>query len=92
MATKYTALYKENELQETISITPSSNSQSIKLDDGKIAVKNVEIAAAPTEVKTITENGTYSPSSDKIGFSQIIVSVSAQEVEIYSGDVSITTS
>ena len=89
MATKYITLYKENELQETASITPSSSSQSVILDDGKVAVKNVEIAAAPTEIKTITENGTYSPSSGLVGFSEVIVSVSSESVETYDGSVSV---
>ena len=61
--------------QSAKTITPSSSSQTA-VSSGKYTTGNV-IVAVPTETKSITSNGTYTPSSGKY-FSSVIVNVSAE--------------
>ena len=59
---------------EAKNVTPTSAVQEITPTTGKLLNK-VTVAAAPTETKSITANGTYTPSSGKVGFSQVVVNV-----------------
>ena len=62
--------------QSAKTITPSSSSQTA-VSSGKYTTGNVIVAAVPTETKSITSNGTYTPSSGKY-FSSVTVNVSAE--------------
>lgn len=54
-------------------ITPNSNSQ-IAISSGTYATGNITVSSVPTETKSITANGTYTPSNGKY-FSSVSVSV-----------------
>ena len=54
-------------------ITPNSNSQTA-ISSGTYATGDVIVSAVPTETKSITANGTYTPSNGKY-FSSVSVSV-----------------
>ena len=54
-------------------ITPNSNSQTA-ISSGTYATGDVTVSAVPTETKSITANGTYTPSDGKY-FSSVSVSV-----------------
>lgn len=63
--TKYKAerMYGDSELQESITVTPTTSNQTVKLDSDKIAVKTVKVNKipsnyiAPSGTLEITENG-----------------------------------
>lgn len=55
------------------SITPNSNSQTA-ISSGTYATGDITVSAVPTETKSITVNGTYTPSDGKY-FSSVSVSV-----------------
>lgn len=59
--------------QAAKTITPSSNSQTA-VSAGKYTTGNITVAAVPTETKSITANGTYTPTSGK-WFSSVDVNV-----------------
>ena len=54
-------------------ITPNSNSQTA-ISSGTYATGNITVSSVPTETKSITANGTYTPSNGKY-FSSVSVSV-----------------
>lgn len=57
-------------------ITPSS-AQQTAISSGTYATGNIIVSAVPTETKTISENGTYTPNSGKF-FSSITVNLPVQ--------------
>lgn len=57
----------------TTTITPNSNSQTA-ISSGTYATGNIIVSAVPTETKSITANGTYTPSDGKY-FSSVNVNV-----------------
>ena len=65
--------------QSAKTITPSSSSQTA-VSSGKYTTGDVIVAAVPTETKTITSNGTYTPTSGK-WFSSVSVNVSSGSFE-----------
>ena len=71
-------------------ITPSS-SQQTAVSSGKYTTGNVVVSAVPTETKSITSNGTYSPTSGKY-FSSVTVSVPDKTFTTQTKTVSPTTS
>ena len=71
-------------------ITPSS-SQQTAVSAGKYTTGNVVVSAVPTETKSITSNGTYSPTSGKY-FSSVEVNVPSQEFKTQTKTVTPTTS
>lgn len=54
-------------------ITPNSNSQTA-ISSGTYATGNITVSSVPTETKSITANGTYTPSNGKY-FSSVSVNV-----------------
>ena len=60
--------------QGATTITPNSTSQTAAAA-GKYLLGNITVSAVPTETKTISANGTYTPSSGKY-FSSVTVSIS----------------
>jgi hypothetical protein len=71
-------------------ITPSSASQTA-VDSGVYTTGKITVSAVPTEIKTITANGTYSPSSGKY-FSSVEVAVAGDVPTYQSKTVSPSTS
>lgn len=71
--------------QAAKTVTPSSSSQTA-VSAGKYATGNVTVAAVPTETKSITANGTYTPSSGK-WFSSVTVSIPAETFDTQSKTV-----
>lgn len=59
--------------QSAKTITPSTSSQTA-VSAGKYTTGNITVAAVPTETKSITANGTYTPTSGK-WFSSVDVNV-----------------
>ena len=59
--------------QTAKTITPSSSAQTA-VSAGKYTTGNITVAAVPTETKSITANGTYTPTSGK-WFSSVTVNV-----------------
>ena len=70
-------------------ITPSSASQ-IAVDSGVYTTGEVTVGAVPTETKTITANGTYSPSAGKY-FSSVEVSIAGDTPTYQSKTVNPST-
>ena len=71
-------------------ITPNSNSQ-IAISSGTYATGNITVSAVPTETKSITANGTYTPSNGKY-FSSVNVNVVGDAFDIQSKSVTPTES
>lgn len=67
---------KQMTTKSATTITPSS-SQQTAISSGTYATGNIVVSAVPTETKTISENGTYTPSSGKF-FSSITVNLPVQ--------------
>lgn len=71
-------------------ITPNSNSQTA-ISSGTYATGNITVSAVPTETKSITANGTYTPSNGKY-FSSVNVNVVGDAFDIQSKSVTPTES
>lgn len=63
-------------------VSPSTSPQTIKPDTGYNGLSAVTVSAVPTETKSVTANGTYTPSSGKF-FSSVSVAIPT-----YDGGVS----
>lgn len=61
-------------------VTPNSNTQEVLFDSEYDALEKVIVNPVPTETKSISENGTYNPSTGKY-FSQVTVDVQPDEFE-----------
>ena len=55
-------------------VTPSDSEQVLETKD-KLVRDDITVLPAPTEVLSTTSNGTFTPSSGKVGFSQVSVDV-----------------
>ena len=71
-------------------ITPNSKSQTA-ISSGTYATGNIIISAVPTETKSITANGTYTPSNGKY-FSSVNVNVVGDAFDVQSKSVTPTES
>ena len=71
-------------------ITPNSNSQTA-ISSGTYATGNITVSAVPTETKSITANGTYTPSNGKY-FSSVNVNVVGDAFDIQSKSITPTES
>lgn len=71
-------------------ITPNSKSQTA-ISSGTYATGNITVSAVPTETKSITANGTYTPSNGKY-FSSVNVNVVGDAFDIQSKSVTPTES
>lgn len=71
-------------------ITPNSNSQ-IAISSGTYATGNITVSAVSTETKSITANGTYTPSNGKY-FSSVNVNVVGDAFDTQSKSVTPTES
>lgn len=61
---------------QTKTVSPSSAAQQIVADSGNYGLKQVNINPMNLSDKTITENGTYTASSDNVdGYKQVVVNV-----------------
>lgn len=71
-------------------ITPNSNSQTA-ISSGTYATGNITVSAVPTETKSITANGTYTPSNGKY-FSSVNVNVVGDAFDTQSKSITPTES
>lgn len=71
-------------------ITPNSKSQTA-ISSGTYAIGNITVSAVPTETKSITANGTYTPSNGKY-FSSVNVNIVGDAFDIQSKSVTPTES
>lgn len=56
-------------------VTPTNEKQTVLPGAGYDGLSSVVVNAAPLETKTITQTGTFTPSSGKVGFSQVTVDI-----------------
>ena len=61
------------------SVTPTASSTTVTPDSGYDGLVSVTVNAVPTETKSVTANGTYTPSSGKF-FSKVDVNVPASGI------------
>lgn len=54
-------------------VTPTNEKQTVQPGAGYDGLSSVVVNAAPLETKNITQTGTFTPSSGKVGFSQVTV-------------------
>lgn len=54
-------------------VTPTNEKQTVLPGAGYDGLSSVVVNAAPLETKNITQTGTFTPSSGKVGFSQVTV-------------------
>lgn len=71
-------------------ITPNSKSQTA-ISSGTYATGNITVSAVPTETKSITANGTYTPSNGKY-FSSVNVNVVGDAFDVQSKSITPTES
>ena len=65
--------------------TFSSNGTYYASTYGKSGFSKVVVSVnTSTETKTITSNGTYTPSSGKIGFSKVVVNITTHDTAVYN--------
>lgn len=56
-------------------VTPSKEEQTVFPGAGYDGLGSVTVNAAPTETKKITDNGTYTPTGDNVGFGSVEVKI-----------------
>lgn len=56
-------------------VTPTNEKQTVLPGAGYDGLSSVDVKAAPLETKSITQTGTFTPSSGKVGFSQVTVDI-----------------
>ena len=56
-------------------VTPTNEVQTVQPGAGSDGLSSVVVNAAPLETKNITQAGTFTPSSGKVGFSQVTVNI-----------------
>lgn len=72
-------------------ITPTSAKQTVTADAGYDGLSSVTVNATPTETKSITSNGTYTPSTGKF-FSSVTVNIPSDTFTTQTKTVTPTTS
>ena len=90
VAAKTTTATKQLTAQSAKTIIPSSSAQ-IAVGAGKYTTGDITVSAVPTETKTITANGTYSPSNGKY-FSSVKVAVASDAVALQEKTITPTES
>lgn len=66
-------------------VTPTNEKQTVSPGAGYDGLSSVVVNAAPLETKTITQTGTFTPSSGKVGFSQVTVDIGTFFIATNSG-------
>lgn len=82
---------EEPTLQQKSVTAPASGTTSVTPDSGYDGLSKVTVSPTPTETKSITANGTYTPTSGK-HFSQVTVNVSSSAPSTQEKTVSPSTS
>ena len=90
VAAKTTTATKQLTAQSAKTITPSSSAQ-VAVGAWKYTTGDITVSAVPTETKTITANGTYSPSNGKY-FSSVKVAVPSDAVALQEKTITPTES
>lgn len=90
VAAKTITATKQLATQSAKTITPSSSAQ-VAVGAGKYTIGDITVSAVPTETKTITANGTYSPSNGKY-FSSVKVAVASDAVALQEKTITPTES
>ena len=90
VAAKTTTANMQLTTQSAKTIAPSSSAQ-VAVGAGKYTTGDITVSAVPTETKTITANGTYSPSNGKY-FSSVKVAVASDAVALQEKTITPTES
>ena len=64
-------------------VTPTKEKQTVLPGAGYDGLSSVVVNAAPLETKNITQTGTFTPSSGKVGFSQVTVDINTFDINTF---------